>query len=740
MSAPSSPSALLRRAAALRDSAARSLPDALPPLAIAEEALEVSAVSVQMLASPTQSLLLRERVVAALAPHQKAVAAKFLAAAHQQQVYVRSTIADAVAPLVGLLPLSSDDLAAVLADADAAADSRDNLIAAAVEKAIADSVQAIADSVVLRFSDSVAAVEAAIDDRINSKLDEVEALLAQSIGVEETKLKNTSTPVPVPAPVPVPVAQPRAAPVSLSGEEPPPPAKRTSIVNDLNRILAAPPTAPRQSITESHESLSAAIVEETENHIVEVAVEEEVVTVETAGPTPPPVVPSPVSTGAASTTTTTTTTSTATATAAAPPPVPAGKPKSGGGLMGMLSHMTKSRPKAGRSMSNKGGNSTNSVASVASVVVADEEHNEPTPADHTSEEVPDAVSAINVEKPALEDDAAISSSEPLTPSDQVPPRPPIPVPVPVPVPRRPVPAPHPSGESPRTSLTVMPSDPNAPAPPPRPRPSPRPDSAVVDSPASPNGSRPGSEAPAGQTADRPLSLSTHSVADSDGAAQPDDRTPTAGAPVIPPKPAARKIPGIFANQRGHNAMAALASAMNNRLSNRGDDAEVEIAAAAVTAVVASEEGGAEEVAVSTTSVHTQPVEIPDDVKPVLLAQPLSIKRKENSHSGDDKAIEKEAIDWLNTHLASKEIVIEDLFTSLGDGLNLIYALEDATGESVGRYNKRAMLTVHKNDNIAVALNFCAKKGINTAFLNPQDIMDGKKDKILTLFNYITKKF
>ncbi|KAI8854470.1 calponin homology domain-containing protein [Chytridium lagenaria] len=122
------------------------------------------------------------------------------------------------------------------------------------------------------------------------------------------------------------------------------------------------------------------------------------------------------------------------------------------------------------------------------------------------------------------------------------------------------------------------------------------------------------------------------------------------------------------------------------------------------------------------------------------APTLALKKKENSNSGDDKAIEKHAIEWLNLHLAAKEIQVDNLYTSLKDGLNLIYALEACTGESVGKYNKRAMLPVHKIDNIAVALNFLNKKGIGTQFLSPQDVMNEDRSKILTLFNYILKRF
>ncbi|KAI8843781.1 calponin homology domain-containing protein [Chytriomyces cf. hyalinus JEL632] len=195
-------------------------------------------------------------------------------------------------------------------------------------------------------------------------------------------------------------------------------------------------------------------------------------------------------------------------------------------------------------------------------------------------------------------------------------------------------------------------------------------------------------------------------------------------------------------------MAALASAMNSRLSGSQSQEEgLDKGSDDADAPAASTEGENDETAqASAVPVHMsaeglvpprRPSEPQHDPFPQVK---LNIKRADNSNSGDDKAIEKHALEWMNQHLASKEIQIDDLFSSLGNGLNLIYALEDATGETVGKYNKRAMLPVHKIDNIAVALNFISKKGINTGFISPQDMMDGNKSKILTLFNYITKKF
>jgi ethanolamine utilization cobalamin adenosyltransferase len=40
-------------------------------------------------------------------------------------------------------------------------------------------------------------------------------------------------------------------------------------------------------------------------------------------------------------------------------------------------------------------------------------------------------------------------------------------------------------------------------------------------------------------------------------------------------------------------------------------------------------------------------------------------------------------------------------------------------ESVGKYNKKTMLPVHKIDNLSVALSFLNKKGVDIQFITPQ---------------------
>jgi hypothetical protein len=67
---------------------------------------------------------------------------------------------------------------------------------------------------------------------------------------------------------------------------------------------------------------------------------------------------------------------------------------------------------------------------------------------------------------------------------------------------------------------------------------------------------------------------------------------------------------------------------------------------------------------------------------------------------------------MNYHLKSREIeTITNLSNCLHDGLFLIYALENCTGQSIGKYNKRVMMDVQRTDNIELSLKFLILKNV-----------------------------
>jgi len=79
----------------------------------------------------------------------------------------------------------------------------------------------------------------------------------------------------------------------------------------------------------------------------------------------------------------------------------------------------------------------------------------------------------------------------------------------------------------------------------------------------------------------------------------------------------------------------------------------------------------------------------------------------NSH------IYQEGIAWLNKHLEGKGVQVDNIDESLKNGLNLIHALEHASGEAAGKYHQKASLPVHCIDNQNVALKFLTDRGVNT---------------------------
>ncbi|KAJ3013484.1 hypothetical protein HKX48_005730 [Thoreauomyces humboldtii] len=272
--------------------------------------------------------------------------------------------------------------------------------------------------------------------------------------------------------------------------------------------------------------------------------------------------------------------------------------------------------------------------------------------------------------------------------------------------------------------------------PPVPVPRPRPASVVrtsADRPPSHAEQRPPSQL---GNSERPQSMaSLHEAASDPNGDQAE--------PIVEESPKPRRIPGIFSTN--HGALGALAAAVNGRPERgfgRSASQEIpvdEVAEQHQTEPEHNEEGDAQEQHVTPPQPRRSATN--SGSNPDLFNNPsLNFKRKEASTSGDDSAIEKAGLEWLNKHLEAQDIQVDNLFSSLGNGLNLIYALEDATGTPVGKYNKRAMLPVHKIDNLAVALNFLSRKGISTSFCSPQDIMDGDRGKILTLFNYMMKAY
>ena len=145
----------------------------------------------------------------------------------------------------------------------------------------------------------------------------------------------------------------------------------------------------------------------------------------------------------------------------------------------------------------------------------------------------------------------------------------------------------------------------------------------------------------------------------------------------------KKIPGIYGKQ--HGALGALAAAMQTRAktvhSDTGRDSQGRESVEEPAPETNATSDPSNVVEDAPTSSPLKSVLEPPRTNPVAvsdagyLGTPLVIKKKENTISGDDKLIEKKAIEWMNAYLQSQNINVDDLYTAFEDGLNLIYALE-----------------------------------------------------------------
>lgn len=90
---------------------------------------------------------------------------------------------------------------------------------------------------------------------------------------------------------------------------------------------------------------------------------------------------------------------------------------------------------------------------------------------------------------------------------------------------------------------------------------------------------------------------------------------------------------------------------------------------------------------------------------------------------DDSLLSSKVVEWLNHHLKKKNIKVTNLETDLSDGLNLIYALEDCTGESIRKCLRKPMVPLFMLENINNALTFLTDKGVHIGSVASNGMMN-----------------
>jgi len=112
---------------------------------------------------------------------------------------------------------------------------------------------------------------------------------------------------------------------------------------------------------------------------------------------------------------------------------------------------------------------------------------------------------------------------------------------------------------------------------------------------------------------------------------------------------------------------------------------------------------------------------------------LSWYCRESFTMADRTEIQKKTFTrWVNTHLADRNLKIDDLTTDLADGTKLIQLLEIISGKKIRKWKKNPKMFAQKLENLNKCINFIKKEGIVIVNIGANDINGGNTKIILGL--------
>jgi hypothetical protein len=85
--------------------------------------------------------------------------------------------------------------------------------------------------------------------------------------------------------------------------------------------------------------------------------------------------------------------------------------------------------------------------------------------------------------------------------------------------------------------------------------------------------------------------------------------------------------------------------------------------------------------------------------------------------------------WVNVHLADRNLKIADLAGDLSDGVMLVNLLEVISAKRFPRYNKNTKFQSQKLENVSTCLKFLKDEGIKLVAIGPEG-------KCLTVFSFL----
>jgi len=96
--------------------------------------------------------------------------------------------------------------------------------------------------------------------------------------------------------------------------------------------------------------------------------------------------------------------------------------------------------------------------------------------------------------------------------------------------------------------------------------------------------------------------------------------------------------------------------------------------------------------------------------------------------------------WVNYHLSSRKIHVDNICTDFSDGVKLINLLEVIYKDSVGKYYDPPRNRTFAIENANIALQFMNKKGVPHHGISAEDIVDGRITMLLGMTWSIARHF
>jgi hypothetical protein len=117
-----------------------------------------------------------------------------------------------------------------------------------------------------------------------------------------------------------------------------------------------------------------------------------------------------------------------------------------------------------------------------------------------------------------------------------------------------------------------------------------------------------------------------------------------------------------------------------------------------------------------------------------------LKNTEESEGARQELQKQIVIDWINAHLACRNVRIQNLTTDLQDGVALIKLLEVLSEKRLEKYHQNPQSMIQKIDNLTLWIRFLAFLGIKVRGVSGEDLYGMNENIILAIMLLVIRQY